>query len=84
MEIAEAKLTPIIDLFGNSRFLKKDGRALSERATLIKFFADQLHLTPKRTAVRLGHFKGLDDLYVIKSCFNDRFAARVARASKTE
>jgi len=60
------------DLLGNTRYLSpKKGRALDERAGLVKYFADLFQKDGKVLALRLAHLK-LPDLYYIQSEVKDR------------
>jgi len=74
----EAELIPIQDLFGGIRTMKRDGKVLSERADLIRFFQEEKFLDrngkvfqARFIAVRLGHFT-TDQLYALKSGYSDR------------
>lgn len=66
----ESQAIPISDLFGNARYFQK-GKPLDERATLVKFFCEELARQPRFLGVRLGHYT-LSDLYALKSQFKDR------------
>jgi hypothetical protein len=70
-EIESKGLVAIKDLWGIDRFTKAQGKVLDERATLIKFFADEMHREPRHLGVRLHHYS-LTDLYALKSTFLDR------------
>lgn len=71
-------LVPIADLFGNYRTLKPGGKALDERAELIKFFYEQgfthkngTRFTKAQLGIRCAHLKP-DHLYRIKSEYLDK------------
>ena len=59
------------DLFGNTRFLEKKGKPLSERAGLVKFFVDHMGREPRFWGYRLHPFT-VSDLYALQSGFKDR------------
>lgn len=61
----------IKDLFGTERFIKPSGKLLSERGALIGYFAKAFDRDPQYTGVRLAHYT-LDDLYGLKSAYEDR------------
>lgn len=71
-EIKEMK-----DLFGNPRFMKRDGKILSERAGLIKYFHERARnklgdkFEPSYIGLILAHLT-LQDLYAFKSMLEDR------------
>lgn len=74
----EAELIPIQDLFGGIRTMKRDGKVLSERADLIRFFQEEKFVDKNGKvfqaqfiAIRLGHFT-TDQLYALKSGYLDR------------
>lgn len=62
--------TTAADLFGNYRIIKGD-RVLDERATLIKYFVDEIKRPPQFIGVRLSHYT-LDQLYALQSSYKDR------------
>lgn len=68
MDFLEAK-----DLFGIERFLssKKEGKAISERAGLVKYFSESMGRPAQFVGVRMAHMS-LDQLYSMKSQYEDR------------
>lgn len=44
---------------------------IGERASLIKFFSDQVEKSPKIVGIRLSHYS-MDQLYALKSSYSDR------------
>ncbi len=61
----------IKDLFNKTRYVS-NGNVLSERASLVQYFADEMRKEPRVIAIRLGHYKEMKDLYYLKSSFKDR------------
>lgn len=70
MVSVDNELISISDLFGNHKLLKQ-GKPVSERATLIGFFADTVQKPARIIGIRLAHYS-LDDLYALQSCVKDR------------
>lgn len=61
----------VSDLFGQYRLMKPEGKVLSERATLIKYFSDEVKREPRVIGVRLAHYT-VDQLYALQSSYKDR------------
>jgi hypothetical protein len=68
---AERQFVPISDLFGNARLFSAKG-ALDERATLVKYFCDEMKTPAQRMGVRLSYIKNIGDLYALQSQYKDR------------
>lgn len=68
MEFLQSK-----DLFGIERFLssKKEGKAISERAGLVKYFSESMGRPAQFVGVRMAHLS-LDQLYGLQSAHKDR------------
>ena len=69
------------DLFGQYRLLKKEGRALDERSTLIKYFCDELKREPRVVGIRLGHYN-ISQLYSLQSAYKDRLTRNGAETAR--
>lgn len=63
----------LADFFGTYRLVKPGGKVLDERATLIKYFCDELKREPKVVGIRLAHYT-LDQLYGLQSSYKDRLS----------
>ena len=69
---SESNLQSMTDLLGNTRYLSpKSGTPISERAGIVKYFADTFGLNGKRLAIKMSHIKNIDDLYYLQSDTKD-------------
>lgn len=74
---SESNLQSMTDLLGNTRYLSpKRGTPISERAGIVKYFADTFGLNGKRLAIKMSHLKDLGDLYFLKSEITDTINRR--------
>lgn len=70
-------ISETVDLFGNSRFIRNDGKMLSERAGLVRYFHQRARNKQGEQfdvgyiGLLLAHLD-LQDLYAFKSMLEDR------------